>query len=129
MQVQDLSSKLYTVYPSKAADPARYSEISRRGFFEDICVFVGLGFNRKDVAAMKVLCSTTPSSGIFSWSKEMLEHVSKVKFAGCSTLAEKQLHMIGYMFELLYDLMISPRDNVSRSPGFETPLGIFGGSD
>ena len=49
-------------------------------------------------------------------------------FAGCSTLEEKQLHMAGYLFELVYDLMISPRDNVSRSPGFETPLGVFGGS-
>jgi hypothetical protein len=24
---------------------------------------------------------------------------------------------------------LTPGDNVSQSPGFETPLGIFGGSD
>ena len=29
--------------------------------------------------------------------------------------------------ELVYDLALAPGDNVSQSPGFETPLGIFGG--
>ena len=57
-----------------------------------------------------------------------LERVAAINFPGSLTLAEKQLHMAGYLFELVYDLVISPRDNVSRSPGFETPLGIFGGS-
>ena len=27
----------------------------------------------------------------------------------------------------VYDLALAPGDNVSQSPGFETPLGIFGG--
>ena len=44
-------------------------------------------------------------------------------------LRDKQLHMVGYLFELFYDLMIAPRNNVSCSPGFETCLGIFGGTD
>ena len=30
--------------------------------------------------------------------------------------------------ELAYDLALKPSANVSRSPGFETALGIFGGS-
>ena len=59
-------------------------------------------------------------------TKVALKRIGAVAFAGCSTLEEKQLHMVGYLFELAYDLMISPTDNVSRSPGFETPLGIFG---
>ena len=44
-------------------------------------------------------------------------------------LQDKQLHMVGYLFELFYDLMIAPRHNVSQSPGFETPLGVFGGGN
>ena len=30
-------------------------------------------------------------------------------------------------FEFGYDLALSPENNVSRSPGFEPILGIFGG--
>jgi hypothetical protein len=38
--------------------------------------------------------------------------------------------MVGFLFELGYDLMIADGDgdNVSESPGFEPCLGIFGGS-
>jgi hypothetical protein len=31
------------------------------------------------------------------------------------------------LFEFGYDLALSPENNVSRSPGFESILGIFGG--
>ena len=37
-----------------------------------------------------------------------------------ASFKEKQLRMAGYLFELVYDLLISPRDNVSESPGFES---------
>ena len=62
------------------------------------------------------------------WSKKHLDHIKQVNFK-VTTLQEKQLRMIAYLFELAYDLMLAQRDNVSRSPGFETPLGIFGGQD
>jgi hypothetical protein len=39
----------------------------------------------------------------------------------------KQLHMVGYLCELVYNLALAPGENVSQSPGFETPLGVFGG--
>ena len=58
----------------------------------------------------------------------MKERVNRVGFNGLTTLKEKQLRIVGYAFELVYDLMISPLDNISKSPGFETPLGVFGGS-
>jgi hypothetical protein len=35
--------------------------------------------------------------------------------------------MVAYLCELAYDIALSPDHNVSESPGFETPLGIFGG--
>jgi hypothetical protein len=40
-------------------------------------------------------------------------------------VASKQLHMVAYLFELVYDLMLAPEENVSSSPGFERPLAIF----
>ena len=46
---------------------------------------------------------------------------------GANGIREKQLHMIGYLSELVYNAAIAPDNNVSSSPGFETPLGIFKG--
>jgi hypothetical protein len=63
------------------------------------------------------------------WSKEVLERIGAVNFLGAKDLEAKQLHMVGYLCELVYDLALAPDQNVSQSPGFETPLGIFGGSD
>ena len=37
--------------------------------------------------------------------------------------------MVAYLFELGYDLMLAPVDTISKSPGFETQLRIFGGQD
>ena len=99
---------------------------ARRGFFEDLDLFIGLSFSCCNPESAKALCSNDPTTGLLKWSKTALTRVNAIRFAGCSTLEEKQLHMARYPFEISYDLTISPRDNVSRSPGFETPLEIFG---
>ena len=39
------------------------------------------------------------------------------------TLGEKQLHLVGYLMELSYDLCIALKNNVSENPGFESFLG------
>ena len=87
-------------------------------------MYAAVGFSRHTNA--DVICSPDPSSGIFYWDDEVLRHVGNVKFAGCSTLQEKQLHMVGYLTELGYDLLIAQANNVSGSPGFEPCLGVFG---
>ena len=51
-----------------------------------------------------------------------------IEFAGCTTTPDKQLHMVGHLLELAYNIPFKPSANVSRSPGFETALEIFGGS-
>jgi hypothetical protein len=38
-------------------------------------------------------------------------------------IIDKQLHIVGYLFELCYDIAL----NVSQSPGFESFVGEFGG--
>ena len=38
---------------------------------------------------------------------------------------EMQLSCVGYLWELCYDLMLSPDLNVSKNPGFEKRLGNF----
>ena len=40
---------------------------------------------------------------------------------------QKFQEVIAYLFEFGYDLALSPENNVSRSPGFESIIGIFGG--
>jgi hypothetical protein len=80
---------------------------------------------RTNRTAVSVLCS----KGLLFWPEDVLGRLRTTGcFRGCSTLEEKQLHMVGYLFELAYNLMIAPQDNVSRSPGFESCLGIFGGN-
>jgi hypothetical protein len=95
------------------------------GYFEDLQQqYCGLGFSRSEnIEALH----QTDGSGIFVWSKEMLERIGAVNFANAKDLKAKQLHMTGYLGELVYDLVLAPGDNVSQLPGFETPLGIFGG--
>ena len=43
--------------------------------------------------------------------------------------SEAAPHGREYLCELVYELALTPGDNVSQSPGFETPLGMFGGPD
>ena len=45
------------------------------------------------------------------------------------TYLQKFHDMCAYQFEMGYDLAISPGCNVSRSPGFESVLGIYGGQE
>jgi hypothetical protein len=61
------------------------------------------------------------------WLKEMLKRISAINLANVKDLKAKQLHMVGDLYELVYALALAPGDNVSQSPDFETPLGIFGG--
>mmetsp|Transcript_43463 Transcript_43463/g.73934 ORF Transcript_43463/g.73934 Transcript_43463/m.73934 type:complete len:596 (-) Transcript_43463:239-2026(-) len=125
LSASNLESRFYTSYPAKSTEVK--TGAARRGFFGNLGQYVGLGFTRSNTEAVEALC-TSDENGLLSWSASALTRVAAVNFPGSLTLKEKQLHMVGYLFELAYDLMISPRENVSRSPGFETPLGIFGGT-
>ena len=48
-----------------------------------------------------------------------------VLFNGTTNEENKKIEMISYLLELVYDLCISPSDNISVSPGFESILGTF----
>jgi hypothetical protein len=64
-------------------------------------------------------------NGIFRWDKDCLSSLLIVMIPGTVTLNDKKLHMVAYLCELSYDLMIAPGANISKSPGSETPLGVF----
>ena len=86
-----------------------------------------MGFNR-DSETSGLTSTDEDGDNIFFWSEEVLEYLDKSKEGSCTTLKEKQLVMVGYMFELLYDLCLSPLWNVSQNPGFESRLGVFNNS-
>jgi hypothetical protein len=50
---------------------------------------------------------------------------AKMNFRGVDSIQHKHLHLVAYLCELGYGLALSSIYNVSCSPGFETPLGIF----
>jgi hypothetical protein len=119
-------SKFYRSYASKnATDVPR--DI-RRGCFEQLECLVAFGFSRTAVKA-RLLVATEGVNNIFSWDSACINGLQKLNFREGTPLEDKQLHMVGYLAELCYDLALAPKDNVSESPGFETPLGIFGGQE
>ena len=122
--VDNLDSLFYRSYPSKHAklDGER---LGRKGYFENLTAYCGLGFDRNKLP--QAIFETDPNKEhLFRWDPDILRMIEKVNFRGAETVQEKQLHFVGYLLELCYDLALSSDQNVSRSPGFETPLGIFG---
>ena len=56
-----------------------------------------------------------------------MKNLRNAKMNGASSTEKKQLHIVSYATELMYDLMISPSKNVAESPGFEAVLGLLVG--
>jgi hypothetical protein len=115
---RDQASKFYSSYPSKNAQ--LYSTGGRRGWFENLEQCVALGFDRRQNGVI-----TSLKEIVFLFDADSKVKVGRVNFAGTSSLEQKQLHMVGYLCELAYDLGLGLLDNVSSNPGFETCLGVF----
>ena len=107
--------------------PARDSAVGqddnddRRGYHEDLTLYVGLGFDPADGAA--VTQHSRLATGLWVWSDATIERMRGLSFNGAATDAEKRLHMVSYMFELALDLSLGGC-NVSEMPGFEA-CGLF----
>ena len=87
---------------------------------------VGLAFSRADAIAIASICSPDSAIGIFCWTKHVLAAAEKSRGLNCFiSIEDKQLHLVGYLTEFSLGLLMSPKDCVSRSPGFESILGIY----
>jgi hypothetical protein len=118
-------SNFYSCYPSNEL-VGDSNNSRRRGFFENLVQYCGVGFDRDgDTTA---IVSENEDDGIFTWSDDVVKRVESLRLSTCTELQDKKLNMVGFLLELGYDLMINSDDNVSESPGFEPCLGIFGGS-
>jgi hypothetical protein len=116
---KDQTSKFYSSYPS-IVNAQLYSTGGGRGWFENLQQGVALGFDCRQNGVVVSL-----KENMFFFDAESKVKVGRVHFSGASSLADKQLHMIGYLCELAYDLGPGLLDNVSSNPGFETCLGLF----
>jgi hypothetical protein len=118
-------SKFYMSYPCRTAT---YTDTTRRGFFESLQQYSALAFDRAQHKQSATALQNTREHSLFVWSQSDMKSLKAVGFAGNPSIGDRQLHLIGYLCEIGYDLALAPDNNMSESPGFETPLGIFGGS-
>jgi hypothetical protein len=85
-----------------------------RGYFEDLEIHCGMGFDRKE--DVSPLCLADSDKSLFAWSKKTLEELRKKD----GDQSDKQLVAISYLWELCDSLLMARADNVSESPGFES---------
>ena len=111
------------MYPSK--EGKRKEKRDKLGCFEHLTQIIAAGFDPSSEPAMQVIQSYD-EGGLLIMSKEDERRI-KSSLKKELTVVQKFQEVIAYLFEFGYDLALSPENNVSRSPGFESILGIFGG--
>ena len=109
----------YTMYPARSNSNQLPN---RMGYFDDLTQYCGFSFKRS--GNVEALVSTVDGECLFDWSL-YIKKLETANIRGCKSLREKQLVVVGYFFELCYDICLSPRHNVSNNPGFESILGVF----
>ena len=107
------NSTFYDSYPSKRS--VRATSPAKDGYFEYSQQFVAAGF---DSTAATTFAKDFDAGGLFLYSEEERKLISQTKFYGREGDA-KYSEMVAYLFEIAYDIAISPRHNKSDSPGFE----------
>ena len=114
-------TKFYNAYPSK--DVLLPDESAKKGEYENLAMLVGVTYS---TLFKGNLIRDIAQGGIFHFDQEVVEKISKVNFreqgVAMARVQHKQMHMLGYLWELAYDLCIAPASNISVNPGFETLL-------
>ena len=93
--------------------------IERKGYSHDLKTYVGIGFRNEATSTL-----TADAGGLFVWDEEVVKGL-EASSDGCSTLESKKRKLVGYWFELLDDLKIPLKHNVSESFGIEAYLKNF----
>ena len=119
------TSKFYRSYPSKTKDPTKSSLSGRKGFFENLALYVALGFTLGDKEVTKRLTNKVEGDGTFFFDQEEISEIDGMNKRGQNTWEAKCEDMVSYLIELGFDLSISVLDNVSENPGFESCHGTW----
>ena len=117
------SSHFYFMYPSK--EGKRKEKRNKLGCFEHLTQIIGAGFDPASEPAMHV-GKNYKEGGLLIMSKDDQQRIKSCLKKELKAVQKFQ-EVIAYLFEFGYDLALSPENNVSRSPGFESIIGIFGG--
>ena len=120
-----LTSTFYRRYPSIERNVEQTCASSRKGYFENLEQYVALGFEIGNSRVEKILTNITQGESMFLFSKEEIQSITKMKKRGVNTWESKCVDVIAYLIELAFDIAISPLDNVSDNPGFESCHGMW----
>jgi len=105
------------VFPSELS--SRSDNKGRHGYFEYLTAVVAVSFKGDDSSlATSFAKDFSEDGGIFFYTADEKAAVRRTHFSG-KVGDFKFMDMISYLFELGYDLALSPANNVSDSPGFE----------
>ena len=116
------TSCFYIAYPSN--ESPRSNSKAKRGIFETLQIFKGFGFDQSVNDVTTLLTTDISDGGIFVFSKEDKTNIMSINFRGKENWPEKAVEMIAYLLELMLDISIAPKDNISSSPGFEVIFGV-----
>ena len=95
------------------------------GYFEELSFVIAAAFDPNSDNAKNLDKDWT--EGGFLILSENEKRSIKGSMGKDLTTIQKFHDIVSYQLEMGYGLAISPKLNVSRSPGFEAVLGIFGG--
>ena len=118
------------MYPSRLIERSKIG--GKQGYFENLNNVIIAGFDtsteaanyvEKDFSEGGILMLRNSKKSLIKESMKMAEGKSDL------TDIQKFQDIVSYQVEFVYNLVISLVLNVSRSPGFESVLGIYGGKN
>ncbi len=97
------------------------------GHFKNLAQVVAAGFDSSSAPPM-FMNKNHKQGGLLIMNNDALHQIDSVLKLKQLSQLQKCQEFIAYLFEFGYDLVINPDMNVSRRPGFESFLCIYGGS-
>lgn len=101
------------------------SNSNRKGYFENLIQYIGIGFEMENIEVVKIIKCEEEGKGLFLFNANKMQRFDKLNMQGRNTVSLKVLDLVAYLIELAYDLVISPMDNVSENPGFDSCIDIW----
>jgi hypothetical protein len=125
-------SQLYREYPARESELVQRAKANNvhplpwRAYFHELSLFSGISFIRSDTVVQNLVTDVNAerddddvTCGVFSWDSQTIGSLNRHEREGVTSLEDKKIHMVSYLLELGFDLMLSTEWNVSTQPGFE----------
>ena len=109
----------YRLYPTTDMVQRRGGHSAIKGVYEELKLFLALTWNPE---------KSTAVADMFTWNADIVQKAGIEKLSAELAL-EKKAVLIQYLIELAYDLMLARGHCVSKNPGFEIFLNVYGNND